>query len=201
VIWSSLCCRLLSPVSPIRSLDSGSGSVSAPKPSRRSREFPKKEGFDGIIRHLHYGTSVTNARASGLVTITSKSVNFDHAKYAAKNVADESLNRTFCSKGEPGQWICWDFGQRRVRPTHYTITSYYLKSWIVEGSVDGTTWTEMDRRQNNQDFRALEWNTKTFAFARPLECKFIRLTQIEKNHSDRDFLILSLVEFFGTLSE
>jgi hypothetical protein len=61
------------------------------------------------------------------------------------------------SKDEPGQWVCWDFREIRVHPTHYTIETVWLKSWVVAGSLDGESWTEIHPQTDNQDFKD-EWN-------------------------------------------
>jgi hypothetical protein len=124
----------------------------------------------------------------------------DDPKYAPKNVADLTSDSNFCSKNEPGQWVCWDFGEMRVRPTHYTIKTLRLKSWVVEGSLDGRSWTEIDRQTDNQDFED-GWNTASFTVSKPAEFRFIRLTQTDKNHVGDNCLVLFAVEFFGTLSE
>jgi hypothetical protein len=183
VIWSSLCCRLLLPIWQ-------EGKV----------EIPMKESksLDGIISYLtqkHGG----NVHEKGIVTITSKSVSNDDPKYAPKNVADLTSDSSFMSKNEPGQWICWDFGEMRIRPTHYTIRTQYLKSWVVEGSLDGRSWTEIDRQTDNQHFKKL--NRASFAVSNPAEFRFIRLTQTGKRTYGDDYLSLQAVEFFGTLSE
>jgi hypothetical protein len=88
----------------------------------------------------------------------------------------------------------------RVRPTHYTIKAGYLKSWVVEGSLDGESWTEIDRQTNNQYFNG-RYAPASFAVSNPAECRFIRLTQTDKRHDNYDSLLLYAVEFFGTLSE
>jgi hypothetical protein len=138
-----------------------------------------------------------NVHEKGIVTITSKSVN---SRYPPKNAADLTSDRWFNSKKEPGQWVRWDFREMRVRPTHYTIWTYCLKSWVIEGSLDGKSWAEIDRQTNNQDFQR-DWNTVSFAISHPAECRFIRLTQTGKHHCHGDALFLRAVEFFGTLSE
>jgi hypothetical protein len=86
-----------------------------------------------------------------------------------------------------------------VRPTHYTFWAPNLKSWVFEGSLDGSTWTEIDRQTDNQDFPG--WNTVSFAVSKPAEFRFIRLTQTGTRHCGDDYLVLRAVEFFGTLSE
>jgi hypothetical protein len=101
---------------------------------------------------------------------------------------------------EPGQWICWDFRELRVRPTHYTIKSFSLTSWVVESSLDGEAWTEIDRKTDNTDFKK-DWVAASFAVSDSAECRFIRLTQRGKNHQGNDWLDIRAFEFFGTLIE
>jgi hypothetical protein len=134
VIWSSLCRRILLPIwqTPIE--------IEIPMKAAKS--------MDGIISHLtqkHGG----NVQEKGIVTITSKSVHSDNPQFVLKNVADLTSDWYFYSKDEPGQWVCWDFGEMRVRPTHYTIPALFLKSWVVEGSLDGSSWTEFDRKTDD----------------------------------------------------
>jgi hypothetical protein len=91
-----------------------------------------------------------------------------------RNAADfGNKDSFFWSQDKPGQWICWDFKALKVEPTHYTIRTYdsptnwyHLKSWAVEGSDDGASWTEIDRRENNSDLNT-KLAVKTFAAARP----------------------------------
>jgi hypothetical protein len=163
-------------------------------------EIPMEEAnsLEGIILHLtkkHGG----NVHDKGIVTITSKSVLHDHPDFAPKYAADLNDDEYFSAKREPGQWICWDFREMRVRPTHYTIQSFLLKSWAVEGSVDGESWTEIDRQTDTWVLARL--GRASFTVSKSAECRFIRLTQTDKNHHGDDCLGLCAVEFFGTLSE
>jgi hypothetical protein len=175
--------------------------------SLKAVEFPLKEAkpFDGIISYLtrkHGG----NVHEKGIVTITSKSDMYDDPQYAMHGdvrtyfkVADLTSDSYFISKDAPGQWICWDFHELRVRPTHYTIKSMFLKSWVVESSLDGDAWTTIDRKTDNDDFKSL--GTASFDVSHSAECRFIRLTQTGKNHSGKDWLRIHAVEFFGTLEK
>jgi hypothetical protein len=161
-------------------------------------EFPLKDAksIDGIIFYLtrkHGG----NVHDKGIVTITSKSVLSDDPRCALRNVVDLTSRLYFLSNNAPGQWICWDFHERRVRPTHYTIRTGYLKSWVVATSLDGEAWTEIDRKTNNEDFKD-SW-VASFAVSNSVECRFIRLTQTGKNHGGFDYLRIQAVEFFGIL--
>jgi hypothetical protein len=161
--------------------------------------FPLEEAksLNGMIRYLtrkHGG----NVHDKGIVTITSKSVDQAGSKNFSYLAALTSGN-SFISKDEPDQWICWDFHDLRTRPTHYTITSGSLKSWVVESSLDGEAWTEIDRRTDTMDFK-VGWEA-SFAVSNSAECRFIRLTQTGKNHKGNDHLIICAFEFFGALIE
>jgi hypothetical protein len=157
------------------------------------------KSLNGIISHLtkkHGG----NVQEKGIVTITSKS-GLEDPKNALKNVADLTSQSLIGSENAPGQWVCWDFHEMRIHPTHYTIWTAFLKSWVVEGSLDGSSWTGIDRQTDKQDFKT-GVNTGSFAISKWVEFRFIRLTQTDKRHyvSD-DELALRAVEFFGALFE
>jgi hypothetical protein len=146
LIWASLYPRLMASVR-----------------ERIAIPMPRAESLEGIISYLaqkHGG----NVHDMGIVTITSKSVK--SSMYPASNVADLPTNSGFVSRNEPGQWICWDFGEMRIRPGHYTIRTNYLKSWAVEASLDGETWTEINRKTANRDFRYGR-NAASFAVSKP----------------------------------
>jgi hypothetical protein len=162
--------------------------------------FPMNDDnpLDGIISYLtqkHGG----NVHAKEIVTITSRSVWNDRPKYRPKLVADLTTREWFRSKDEPNQWICWDFHERRVRLTQYTIKGPNLRSWVLEGSLDGEIWTEIDRQTDYVDFARAPM--ASFASASVAEFRFIRITQTDRRHDGHDFLSLRAVEFFGTLSE
>jgi hypothetical protein len=95
--------------------------------SVRKIEIPMKESgsLDGIISYLtkkHGG----NVHEKGIVTITSKSV---FLGYCPEDVGNLTSGAFFCSEALPlEQWICWDFREMRVRPTHYTLDNLWLKS-------------------------------------------------------------------------
>jgi hypothetical protein len=81
-----------------------------------------------------------------------------------------------CSEDEPG------------RLTHCTIQVLFAKLGVIEGSVCGAAWTEIDCGQtNNQDLKdgAIPVPA-SFAAVKPVECRPIRLTQTFKNHYDLD---------------
>jgi uncharacterized coiled-coil protein SlyX len=156
----------------------------------------KDKPLDGIISALNEKHS-GNVQEKGIVTITAKSVS-DDPTYALKNVADLASDSEFWSKDGVNQWTCWDFRQLRVKLTHYTLRTANLKSWILEGSVDGRRWTKIDRQTDNQELK--DAKIASVAVSNPTEFRFVRLTQLGQNRSGDYILRLSAVEFFGTLS-
>jgi hypothetical protein len=166
-------------------------------------EFPMKEAasLDGVISYLakiHGG----NVHEKGIVTVTARSLaDPKYGNLAAKYAADLVNPSTyFCSNGELHQWVCWDFHETRVRPTHYTLRTYWLKSWVLEGSLDGVDWTVIDQQTDTQDFTQRDVKAASFKVSEPRECRFIRLTQTA-NHTQTLCLQFWGVEFFGTLFE
>jgi hypothetical protein len=153
-----------------------------------------------------------NVHDRGIVKITSNSVYDGAPEHAAKNVADLSSGWEFASDPHAGQWICWDFRNRRVQLTHYQIRASVLGSWVVEGSMDGRRWTALDRQRPNAAFTPTVRDvisgfeqTALFAVSNRAECRFIRLFQTEPAAVGHlrwtNALVLLGVEFFGTISE
>jgi hypothetical protein len=115
------------------------------------------------------------------------------------NMADPTPLAFFMSRNAPGQWVCWDFVELRIRPTHYTIWASRLRSWVLEGSVDGEIWKEIHRQTNSSHFKM--GTMASFPVSNQMGCRFIRLTQTGQDSDREDFLGLHAVEFFGTLWE
>jgi hypothetical protein len=118
-----------------------------------------------------------------------------------RNLADLNDGLTyFNSRNEPGQWVCWDFNKMRIVPTHYTVSAFGLKSWVVERSLDGRTWTVIDQKKDNLNFHA-DHAVASFSVSKSTECRFIRLTQTDEDHWGDNDLHIHAVDFFGTLIE
>lgn len=89
--------------------------------------------------------------------------------------------------------------------THYVIVSYNAQdcnpqSWVLEASLDGEPWMEMDRRVNASDLR-VHRATRQFQIANRYECRFIRFRQIDQNHAMNNYLYMTSFEVFGSLIE
>jgi hypothetical protein len=198
-LWESLRSRLSFPVLAQSTNDRVFLAVRRVSEFRPSPYSP----WNGIISYLtrRFGGNVHD---SNVVAITASSNNGNFEKYAA----DLAVNNCFCSQNAPNSWICYDFKRRKIMPTHYSIGSYFNgsrgnnhpKDWVIEGSNDGTSWMEIDRREDNSDLNASNV-TRNFAVARSVEVRMIRLRQIGANHFGDHYLLLSSFEIFGSLIE
>jgi hypothetical protein len=134
------------------------------------------------------------------------------AKNAANLETDSYFHSAYRKKKEDiphrrNNWICYNFKERRIVPTHYTIRTYYgypgcshLKSWLVEMSADVKNWREVAREEDNKQLNGRSF-TATFPVAGTGECRFIRLVNIGRNRGGTDSLIISAWEIFGNLIE
>jgi hypothetical protein len=190
------------------------------------KQFPpsvKKGGRfdvpDGIIAHLTRECG-GNVHDRNVVDVTSGSFEDEikgaNPHCAAKNAADLETNLCFWSAFRTGKedlahtrnnWICYDFKERRIVPTHYTLRTNdngpgaaHLKSWLFETSTDGENWREVAREEDNKQLNG-KWFTATFPVAGGEECRFIRLVNIGRNHFRNDCLYISGWEIFGNLIE
>jgi hypothetical protein len=162
----------------------------------------KSKALDGIISYLtqkHGG----NVHEKGIVMITSESQTDDDG-YALQNVADLTSDSTFKSGNGRHQWICWDFNNMCIAPTHYTIKREpgSLRAWIVDGSLDGLHWNVLDRRGADTEV-ANQQDSQVATFAIPNAAKsryrFIKLTKPGSGKSDANILSISAFEVFGTI--
>jgi hypothetical protein len=84
----------------------------------------------------------------------------------------------------PNPWICYDFKDMNIKPTHYTLRSRrgcnlnHLRFWTLEGSRDGSEWIKLDRRENNTELNS-QRAIAPFPVSRSDEVHMIRLRQCD----------------------
>jgi hypothetical protein len=169
---------------------------------------PNGQSLEGMIGYLTLKCG-GNVHDNGLIEVTASSIRGSSPSCHPKNAVDLQ-NRLSCfkSQGEPSSWICYDFKDMEITPSHYSILSYpsgpnqnhHPKSWCLEVSVDGTSWTEVHRCENNSDLNGSSW-IGTYSINRSVKCRFVRLRQTGTNHLNRDYFLLSGFEIFGVLRE
>ena len=171
---------------------------------RRKCAFDSSQPLDGILAYLtlEFGGNVHN---KGIVDVAASSVYYNSTRYRPENAADPVCQ--YISNDEKDSWICYDFKDRRVVPTSYSVRSCgagpagpHLKSWVIEVSNDGSSWTEIDRRDNDKDLND-ESATANFKISKVLKrsFRFFRLKQTGKNHAGNYVATLTSLEMFGTL--
>jgi hypothetical protein len=102
-------------------------------------------------------------------------------------------------------WVCYDLKERRFFPAGYAIRSCWeppggphMKSWVVETSIDGRKWRKVDRRTDTTVLNT--WRAPAvFPTADDSPARFIRLTNIGRNHAGTDRLWIEAWEIFGIL--
>jgi hypothetical protein len=176
---------------------------------REGKTFcPNGKSLDGMIVYLTAKCG-GNVHDKGLIEATASNIDNSSSLYHPKNATDlQNRSSVFCSNNEPNSWICYDFKEMEVTPTHYSILSCpsgpnqndHPKSWCLEVSGDGKSWIEVHRCENNSDLNGLS-QIGTYSVNRSVKCRFVRLRQTGKNHFNRDYLMLSGFEIFGVLRE
>jgi hypothetical protein len=168
---------------------------------RYSGTISPRDGFplDGIIAHLarFYDGNVHERGVVNVSTSSAHSSGFDGRK------AVEFDQQAYFQSGQPtNQWLCYDFKDRRIELTGYSIAAfpnYYLGSWVVEGSEDGSEWVALDERNNNDEANSGH-PIATFTLDPGVPSRYIRLRQTGKAANDSDYLILFGFEVFGLIT-
>ena len=176
--------------------------------------FDSSKPLDGIIAHLtrvHGG----NVHDKEVVTVTASSIYNMAACYHPKHAASLETDSIFYSANAQNSWICYDFRNRSIIPTHYTIRSHpdggrglagwhNLRSWVIEGSNDETTWVVLDSRENNSELDGQNaMDNFTIAPDRVGESyRYVRLRQTGPDSCSMGTyycIVIASLEFFGQL--
>ena len=176
---------------------------------RKQFLYSEAKKLDGIIAYLTRECG-GNVHDKGIVDVSASTVP-SYVKAHPKNVVDLLTDNCYYSADKENSWICYDFKDRRVIPTSYSVRSgpgrqddWHLKNWTVEVSNTGTegSWTEIDDRFCDEtlngrfrlgNFKIPKVGSEAF--------RFFRLRQSGINHADSEELKLCALEIFGTLCE
>jgi hypothetical protein len=188
-VWKALSRRVNLKVSPTvkngRHFHSKSHSIECP--------FENNSPFQGIIAYLsdQYGGNVHDR---DVVKVTSKSHSEPHL---AKNVANLNSIEGFWSKDSNDEWICYDFKERKIVVTDYSISNSgwtpYLVSWLLEGSVDGEAWIILDEKRQCREIDGA-MKVGTFQVGKKQIVRFVRIRNLGGS-----WLGLTKFELFGTI--
>lgn len=155
--------------------------------------------FEGII---DYFRKKTNDNIINEMLITASSIG--NSSYPIKNLLNKDTNRKFLTQNTPNSWICFDFKNKKISPTHYSIQThcgcYLIKNWKLEGSNDNVSWDVIDE-QTNCEFTHKSNIIHTFQIRNKSDKKFryLRIFSTGKNWENYNEIYLSSIEFYGTL--
>jgi hypothetical protein len=162
------------------------------------------QSLDGIIAFLtrEFGGNVHDL---GIVTVSLSSL-YRESYYGdgRRQVVDFTQFTLAHTENGPNSWVCYDFGEREVAVTHYTIRSrndsswHNLKTWTLEGLGSGDKWIPLDTRRDCEDLNG-QGKFGTFPVSHREFVRQVRLTQTGVDSSGYHYLVLSAFELFGTL--
>lgn len=215
-IWKSICYRLLP-----SKIDSANFKSRYRKLNLENRyqkiikEFTHQPGneFQGIMRYLTNETG-GNIHDNGTIEITSNSINNNNPRYHSKNLVDYENNNYYHSSNDGGTTICFDFKDKLVQLTSYSIKSYstgsnsdHLRNWVLEVSKDGKNWIEGDRHENDKKLNGANI-TATFNIKEQDNnfYRFIRLRQTGFSwynypYNNNYYFVVYSIEFYGKLQQ
>ena len=164
-------------------------------------EYTEDKLYKGIFNYIQ---TQTGGKIEDEVNFTCSSLS--NSSYHPLYVAIfGNQYETFRAKDEQGGWICFDFKDHRVVPTHYTIRSRnwgkninHPKSWVIEGSVDNEVWETVDE-ENNCSFLNGNSLVHTFAMNHPKtkKLKCIRMRSIGPDWAGQNELAIESFEIYG----
>lgn len=164
--------------------------------------YKKGDDFNGIIKYLTEKTG-GNIHNNGTIQTTASSC---QNGCEPKNLLDFNYNAYYQAGQFNNDWIMFDFKNRKVNLTNYSIKSNStskngsnLKSWAIEISEDGKTWTKIDEQKNCEAINGSRL-TGTFEVKPNKFSRYIRLLQTDKNWSGNYFWFY-YIEFYGYLLE
>lgn len=158
--------------------------------------------FKGIIYHLvqKYGDII----GKGMIVIEGNSTDKSRQK-ELPYLLDFTWQKCWTSANKPNSYVHIDFKDLQVCVSHYSIKTYacgpgysHLKSWVLEGSNNKTTWTELSQINDDEQLNGKS-KIATYECTRTGDFRHIRLRMTGPSHYGDDYLILTNIEFFGDL--
>ena len=200
--WNSIIYRLIK--SRKRLAKSDNEPCTSPKMNVLSFSVDDNNKFNGILRHL-CNEAGENVHDKGVVEIWS-STDIQDQCYHPKNVVDFKLDSFFAPKNVENVDICFDFKEKQIQPTNYSIQSAKisnfnsLRNWVVEVSNDKVNWEIVDQHSNdpalNGSCKIATFNTKQT----DLFYRYIRIRQTGKSWLEGTyFSYIRCIEFYGKL--
>lgn len=195
-IWNSLCKRLLP--------KDKNASTNRYRFNLYEFKYTKGYEFNGIMKHL---TELTGGNIHENKTIEITSNSYQRSGHPM-NLVDYKKNSEYHSNNDVNTFICFDFKDKKVQITNYSIKSEsrsknncHLRNWVIEGSNDNNQWEIIDEHSNDSSLNSSHavsiFNTKNTSES----YRYIRLRQTGPswNYGGPYYLFIANIEFFGKL--
>lgn len=160
--------------------------------------------YDGICNYLTEKTG-SNIHTNGTINITSNNIQ------SVANCVDykHRFNGLLSRKGNT--YICFDFKNRRVKLTGYSILSFgndsgssQPKNWVIEVSKNMNDWIEIDRHENDPSLNRSAYlayfnvQKKNDNFYQYIRIRQTGPTWDKQQHNSFGF---NAIDFFGFIKE
>ena len=168
--------------------------------------------FKGVINHITNGQP-KRAIEGGIINITASSYAND-SHHPLKAIEYDNNGYFHTNNCVVNEWLCVDFKERKVRPSHYSLKSYAryyknnfnLQTWVIEGSNDEKEWKTIDSRTNDRSLDDTD-ASNTFEIKNNSDnnefYRYLRIRQTGQNtYTSTDYrMIVTSLEFFGSIKE
>jgi hypothetical protein len=194
-IWTSICNRLR--------CDIQLEDDSQDKEYTRFRDVIEEVGYaeggesNGILGFLRNKCG-GDLRDKGMVEVSCSTELSGYSRWNAAN-PDESH---YQSDGSSKAWICFDFKERSVKVDRYLVKGHenlYPLQWAIEGSNDAKEWTRIDERDTKELQGGVMKSFKCEGKGSSKYFRMIRFMQLGQSSRNDDYLVLCMLEFFGSL--
>lgn len=155
--------------------------------------------FEGIFHYLQKQSDIDDE-----VKVTFSSFNYGDPQ----NLIHFDNNDFFGTGNKSNSWICFEFTNKKIIPTNYTIKScdygenwIHPRSWVVEGSENSENWEKLDE-QNDCSYLKGSNLIHTFPIQNSdhHEFKYIRIRQTGFNWKKNNCLYFNTIEFYGLIN-
>lgn len=123
------------------------------------------------------------------------------------SIYTEGTSKYFLSrikKANLSNYFLIEFVDRFVYPTGYVISSHsagYLKSWMLEGSLDSKSWDLLHSIYESNDYAT---TYRWYRISKKGQYRFFKITQTGESTGTEDYqkysLRISYLDFFGYMS-
>ena len=170
-------------------------------------DHERGKDFDGIIRYLQkkYGDDLT---LQGIISISASSTEYN----SPEKVIDYEWKDFWNSNIDPGNWLEFDFKDLMIRLEGYSLKTenmgpncWHLRNWVIEGSNDKKTWSEIDKEEKNNDLNGKSYHHYFPISNNSQEFRYIRIRSIGRSHygdkynTNDHHLLLCNIEFYGEI--